>query len=252
MSVAKAVQQIALQMLEERGRGAVLVGVARVDAALEHLLQAVMVRATDRDDGLFLPDRPLGSLGAKVALASRLGLIDGHLRAEATPDQLVPVLVLDVSALEADKLLADPDPKRGSRAIDILKVLCAGIRGADKDRDTFVICFRGIRKGLERVEAQIGVDRQAVAGGRGVCAKKGACIALCCRADVAPFGINQDHKVFISGETSKPSGQCDAIGTPRLKQADLGLHNGYLAGEFFDDSAKKAVERFELALRAKK
>jgi hypothetical protein len=27
-------------------------------------------------DGLFLPERPLGSLGAKVALAHRLGLID--------------------------------------------------------------------------------------------------------------------------------------------------------------------------------
>ena len=38
---AQAAKTIALQMLEERGRGAVLVGVARVDAALEHLLQAV-------------------------------------------------------------------------------------------------------------------------------------------------------------------------------------------------------------------
>lgn len=63
-------------MLEERGRGAVLVGVARVDAALEHLLQALMAPTPDKRDGLFLPDRPLGSLGAKVALASRLGLID--------------------------------------------------------------------------------------------------------------------------------------------------------------------------------
>jgi len=63
-------------MLEERGRGAVLVGVARVDAALEHLLQAVMTPGPRKGDGLFLPDRPLGSLGAKVALASRLGLID--------------------------------------------------------------------------------------------------------------------------------------------------------------------------------
>lgn len=63
-------------MLEERGRGAVLVGVARVDAALEHLLQAVMIPAAAKNDGLFLPDRPLGSIGAKVALASRLGLID--------------------------------------------------------------------------------------------------------------------------------------------------------------------------------
>jgi hypothetical protein len=63
-------------MLEERGRGAVLVGVARVDAALEHLLQALMDPASSRGDGLFMPDRPLGSLGAKVALARRLGLID--------------------------------------------------------------------------------------------------------------------------------------------------------------------------------
>ena len=76
VAVAKAAQQIAMQMLAERGRGAVLVGVARVDAALEHLLQAVMRPATSKKDGLFLPDRPLGSLGAKVALASRLGLID--------------------------------------------------------------------------------------------------------------------------------------------------------------------------------
>jgi hypothetical protein len=39
-----------------------------------------------------------------------LELIDGHLRAETTPDQEVPVLVLDLSAAEADKLLAVLDP----------------------------------------------------------------------------------------------------------------------------------------------
>lgn len=36
-----------------------------------------MTSATAKGDGLFLPDRPLGSIGAKVALASRIGLIDG-------------------------------------------------------------------------------------------------------------------------------------------------------------------------------
>lgn len=40
----------------------------------------------------------------------RLELIDGHLRAETTPDEVVPVLVLDVSEQEADKLLATIDP----------------------------------------------------------------------------------------------------------------------------------------------
>ena len=78
LAAAQAARTIALQMLEERGRGAVLVGVAHVDAALEHLLQAVMTPATAKGDGLFLPERPLGSIGARVALASRLGLIDGQ------------------------------------------------------------------------------------------------------------------------------------------------------------------------------
>jgi len=43
---------------------------------MEHLLQAVMAPGDERRDSLFQPDRPLGSLGAKVALARRLGLID--------------------------------------------------------------------------------------------------------------------------------------------------------------------------------
>ncbi len=76
LRVAESARSIALQMLKERGRGAVLVGVARVDAGLEHLLQSLMTPAPAKVDGLFLPDRPLGSLGAKVGIASRLGLID--------------------------------------------------------------------------------------------------------------------------------------------------------------------------------
>src|SRR6516164_4468653 len=39
-----------------------------------------------------------------------LELIDGHLRAEETPDMEVPVLVLDVTAEEAEKLLLTLDP----------------------------------------------------------------------------------------------------------------------------------------------
>jgi hypothetical protein len=41
---------------------------------------------------------------------SGLMLVDGHLRAETTPENLVPVLVLDITPAEADKLLATLDP----------------------------------------------------------------------------------------------------------------------------------------------
>jgi DNA modification methylase len=40
----------------------------------------------------------------------RLMIIDGHLRADVTPDFIVPVLVLDVTEEEADKILLTLDP----------------------------------------------------------------------------------------------------------------------------------------------
>ena len=75
-NAGEAARRIALQMLQERGRGAVLVGVARVDAALERLLQAVLLPTAGRNDSLFHADRPLGSFGARISLAHRLGLIE--------------------------------------------------------------------------------------------------------------------------------------------------------------------------------
>jgi len=55
----------------------------------------------------------LAEVGYADALLARelpdgkLQLIDGHLRAETTPSAIVPVLILDVSEQEADKLSAD-------------------------------------------------------------------------------------------------------------------------------------------------
>jgi DNA modification methylase len=57
----------------------------------------------------------LAEIGYADALLARetsegLQIIDGHLRAETTPDAEVPVLVLDVTEEEADKLLVSLDP----------------------------------------------------------------------------------------------------------------------------------------------
>ncbi|MCE7957368.1 MAG: hypothetical protein DYH06_05445, partial [Acidobacteria bacterium ACB2] len=68
----------------------------------------------------------LAEIGYADALLARetpqgLMLIDGHLRAETTPDTEVPVLVLDLDEKEADKLLATLDP-------------LAAMAGADDER----------------------------------------------------------------------------------------------------------------------
>jgi hypothetical protein len=61
----------------------------------------------------------LAEVGYADALLARelpdgsLELIDGHLRAETTPDAQVPVLVLDLDDAEAAKLLALCDPLAG-------------------------------------------------------------------------------------------------------------------------------------------
>lgn len=65
----------------------------------------------------------LQEVGFADALVAReqdgdLVLIDGHLRRSLDPDQVVPVLVLDVSEREADKLLATLDPITGLATAD--------------------------------------------------------------------------------------------------------------------------------------
>jgi hypothetical protein len=67
----------------------------------------------------------VGFAGAALAREledGSLELIDGHLRAETTGDMPIPVLVLDVTAEEADKLLATFDPISAMATADAAKL----------------------------------------------------------------------------------------------------------------------------------
>lgn len=69
----------------------------------------------------------LSQIGYADALIARetpdgLELIDGHLRAETTPDAEVPVLVLDINEKESDLLLATLDPLANMAGRDELKL----------------------------------------------------------------------------------------------------------------------------------
>ena len=62
------------------------------------------------------------ALLARETETGQLELIDGHLRAETTPDVLVPVLILDVTADEADKILLTHDPITAMAGIDLERI----------------------------------------------------------------------------------------------------------------------------------
>lgn len=77
----------------------------------------------------------------------RLMLVDGHLRAETTPDQEVPVLVLDVTEAEADKILLTLDPLSAMADADA-EALKALLDGVTTDDDA-------VRKMLEDLAADV-------------------------------------------------------------------------------------------------
>lgn len=72
----------------------------------------------DALEGLLAEVGYADALLAREDDAGGLVLIDGHLRADTTPDAMVPVLVLDVTEAEADKLLASLDPLAGLAGTD--------------------------------------------------------------------------------------------------------------------------------------
>jgi hypothetical protein len=79
-AAAEQARNVAVQRMVERGRGLVLVGAARLDLALEHLLKAVMTPSAEPDDKLFTPDRSLGSYGAKINLAAQGAVVSAGVR----------------------------------------------------------------------------------------------------------------------------------------------------------------------------
>ena len=92
----------------------------------------------------------LSEIGYADALLARetpegLMLIDGHLRAETTPDAVVPVLVLDVTEAEADKLLLSLDPLAAMAEgdADALRTLLAQV---ETDSDAVQRMLDGLAK----------------------------------------------------------------------------------------------------------
>lgn len=86
-------------------------------------------RQRDALRGLLAEIGYAGALLARRLADGSLELIDGHLRAETTPDAEVPVLVVDLDEAEAAKLLALHDPLAGLAEADheILAGLAAGV-----------------------------------------------------------------------------------------------------------------------------
>ncbi|WP_157644159.1 hypothetical protein [Burkholderia ubonensis] len=65
-------------LYEESERAGVVLAIAKIDAELEALLKSVLLPCAGGEDSLFDSDRALGTFSAKIAIAHRLGLIDGE------------------------------------------------------------------------------------------------------------------------------------------------------------------------------
>ena len=111
----------------------------------------------------------LAEIGFADALIARetedgLLLIDGHLRADESSEQVVPVLVVDVTAEEADKLLLLLDPLAAMADADAAaqKQLLEAIEAQEADLRKLLA---EMRMELEAEEARGGPKPDAVTGG---------------------------------------------------------------------------------------
>ena len=110
------------------------------------------------------------ALLARELADGRLQLIDGHLRAEATPDALVPVLVLDVTDAEAVQLLLTLDPLAGLAGTDtaMLDELLGSVQFQHAEilaalRETFPT---GLPEGVDGASSPLGAEGNCPAAAR--------------------------------------------------------------------------------------
>jgi DNA modification methylase len=93
------------------------------------------------------------ALLVREAEDGQLDVIDGHLRADMDPEQIVPVLVLDVSAAEADKIMLTHDPIAALAETDreLLDAVSQSVTWDDP----------AVRKMLDELSRQAGLDEPA-------------------------------------------------------------------------------------------
>jgi ParB-like chromosome segregation protein Spo0J len=103
-----------------------------------------------------------GALLARERDDGRLELIDGHLRAAAAPNEIVPVLVLDVDEIEAAKLLATFDRLSAAAQADYeqLRGLLATI---DFHSSAIDALFEELRQQMHEHAAHAATDEPAPA-----------------------------------------------------------------------------------------
>ena len=95
----------------------------------------------------------LAEVGYADALIARetpdgLMLVDGHLRAETTPDSDVPVLILDINEEEADLILATLDPLAAMAGRDEER-LTELLTTVSSDNDTVNALLQSLANGYE-------------------------------------------------------------------------------------------------------
>lgn len=104
----------------------------------------------------------LQEVGYAAALLARelpdgtLELIDGHLRAETTPDAEVPVLIVDLDEAEAAKLLATLDPLAAMAGAnqELLSELLSGVESQSEALQSLFESLSGKQQGLEELSLE--------------------------------------------------------------------------------------------------
>lgn len=157
-----------------------------------------------------------------------LQIIDGHLRADIAPDEKIPCLVLDVTAKEAEKLLATFDPITAMADVDFdaLRKLADGIEFDESALDEMMekLLSDG-GKGKEIIEDEVPEVSETVA-------------------------ITQLGDVWKCGRHRVMCGDCASNNTHAnllLTDPPYGIQKAEWGNEFPDELARELINRADCA-----
>ena len=127
----------------------------------------------------------------------------------------------------------------------ILEVAAAGVRRAHEAEDACPVAPAGGEKGVDRVRAEVGVDRERV-GERGLGTarlEEGGCVGTGGRADVASLGV-RDHEQPGLGRVARDRLEREpTVAAERLEERHLWLHRDDVRRHGVDDPLAEPLHR---------
>ena len=138
-----------------------------------------------------------------------------------------------------------PPDRCSVREHGVLEIAAAGVRRANEAEDACPVAPAGGEKGVDRVRAEVGVDRERV-GERGIGStrlEERGCVRTSRGADVSSLGVRDHEQPRLGGIARDRLEREPTVAAERLEEGHLWLHRHDVRRDGVDDPLAEPFHR---------